>query len=145
MPIKWRPFGDSEKPFQLPDMPDQEDWAPFVPHFKAEEPAVDIYQDKINLYVEISLINIKPKDVKISIEDNILTIEGKIEEKKQIKEQDYLRKEIRRGSFRRLIKLPVQVKDNQANAESINGILKITIPKVVKSTAKVKEIPIKVK
>lgn len=145
MPIKWKQFEDTQKPFQIPDMPNQEDWTPFIPHFKAEEPIMDIYQDKINLYVEIPLINIKPKDVKISIEDNILTIEGKTEKRKEIKGEEYFRKEIRRGSFKRSVKLPVQVKDDKAQAESINGILKITIPKVAKSASKGKEIVIKIK
>ena len=126
-------------------MPGEEDWVPFAPHFRAEEPAIDIYQDKNNLYVEIPLIGINPKDIKISIEDNILTIQGKIEEKKQIKDQDYLRKEIRRGSFRRSVKLPVQVKENKAKAESTGNILKITIPKIAKSVSKNKGIPIQVK
>ena len=145
MPIKWKPFNDAERPFQFPELPGEEDWVPFVPHFRPEEPAIDIYQDKNNLYVEIPLIGIKSKDVKISIENNILTIEGKTEEKKELKEQDYLRKEIRRGSFRRLIKLPVPVKENQAKAESEGGILKIAIPKIIKSLSKGKQIPIKVK
>ncbi len=145
MPIKWKPFNDSGNPFNLPEMPGEEDWVPFAPHFRAEEPAIDIYQDKNNLYVEIPLIGINPKDIKISIEDNILTIQGKIEEKKQIKDQDYLRKEIRRGSFRRSVKLPVQVKENKAKAESTGNILKITIPKIAKSVSKNKGIPIQVK
>jgi len=145
MPIKWKQFGDMEKPFHFPEAPGEEDWVPFVPHFKNEEPAVDIYQDKNNLYVEIPLVGIRPKDVKISIEDNILTIEGKTEEKKQIKEQDYLRKEISRGSFRRSVKLPVPVKENGAKAESTDSILKITIPKTAKSISKGKQIPIQIK
>ena len=145
MPIKWKTFGDMEKSFQPPEMPTEEDWVPFVPHFRNEEPAVDIYQDKNNLYIEIPLIGIKPKDIKISIEDNVLTIKGKTEEKKELKEQDYLRKEIRRGSFSRSIKLPVSVKEDSAEAESIDNILKITISKTAKSTSKGKEIPIKIK
>jgi len=56
-----------------------------------------------------------------------------------------LRKEIRKGAFRRVIKLPVEVKGNQTIAESISGMLKITIPKVAKLTPKAKRIPIKVK
>jgi len=145
MPIKWKQFNDSGGPLNLPEMPGQDNWAPFAPHFRTEEPAIDIYQDKNNLYVEIPLIGIEPKDVKISIEDNILTIDGKIEEKKQIKDEDYLRKEIKRGSFHRSIKLPVQVKENEAKAESTGNILKITIPKIAKSVSKGKEIPINIK
>ena len=145
MPIKWKSFGDMENSPNLPEMPTENDWVPFVPHFKNEDPAMDIYQDKTNLYIEIPLIGIKSKNVKVSIENNILTIEGKVEEKKELKEHDYLRKEIRRGSFCRSIKLPVLVKENSAKAESADNILKITISKVAKSAIKGKEIPIKIK
>jgi len=146
MPIKWRPFKELERPFRLPEaFEEHEDWVPFIPTFRTEEPAVDIYQDRNNLYVEFPLAGIKPEDVQISIEDNILTIQGKTEEKKEIKEEDYLRKEIRKGTFRRMIKLPVEVKGDRAVAESISGMLKITIPKIAKIAPKAKRIPIKVK
>ena len=145
MPIQWRPFKELERPLHSPDMPDEDEWVPFVPTFRAEEPAVDIYQDKNNLYVEIPLTGVNPKDVEISIDDSVLTIQGKSEEKKEIKEKDYLRKEIRKGTFRRVIKLPVEVKGNKAIAESISGILKITIPKVAKAIPQAKRIPIKIK
>lgn len=146
MPIKWRPFKELEKRSHLlPDIFDEEDWVPFVPTFRIEEPAVDIYQDKNNLYLEMPLAGINPKDVQISIDDNILTIQGKTQEKSEIKEKDYLRKEIRKGSFRRVIKLPVQVKWKKATAESMNGMLKITIPKAVKTSLSSKRIPIKIK
>jgi HSP20 family protein len=145
MPIKWRPFKELERSFHLPGVFEEDEQVSFVPTFRVEEPAVDIYQDKNNLYVEVPLAGIQPKDVEISIEDNILTIQGKTEERKEVKEKDYLRKEIRRGSFRRVIKLPVEVKGNKANAESSEGILKIVIPKVAKSGVSAKKIPIKVK
>jgi len=145
MPIKWKSFGESEKYFNMPEIPNEGNWTPFVPNFRAEEPLIDIYQDKINLYIEISLTGINPKDIKVSIENNILTIKGKTEERKEIKEQDYLRKEIRRGSFERSIKLPVEVKEKDAKAESIGNVLKVVVPKVVKLISKGKEIPIKVK
>lgn len=145
MPIKWRQFKELEKIPHFPDIPEGEDWVPFVPTFRAEEPAVDIYQDKNNLYVEVLLAGIKPENIEISIEDSILIIAGKIEEKKETKEKDYLRKEIRKGSFRRVIKLPVEVKGDKAIAESIEGMLKITIPKIAKASPKAKKIPIKIK
>ncbi len=147
MPIKWRQFKELERPSHLPapDMFEGDEWVPFVPTFRAEEPAVDIYQDKNNLYVEIPLIGINPNDVEISIDDNVLTIQGKSQEKKEIKEKDYLRKEIKKGAFRRMIKLPVEVKGNRAVAESVSGILEITIPKVAKAVPQANRIPIKVK
>jgi len=143
--IKWRPFKELERPFHLPEAFEEDDWVPFVPTFRAEEPVVDIYQDKNNLYVEMPLVGVKPNDVEISIEDNILTVQGKSEEKKEVKEKDYLRKEIRKGAFRRVVKLPVAVKGDKAVAESESGMLKITIPKIAKAIPKAKRIPIRVK
>ncbi|PIV10511.1 MAG: hypothetical protein COS49_00020 [Candidatus Portnoybacteria bacterium CG03_land_8_20_14_0_80_41_10] len=145
MPIKWQPFKELENPSQMPDVFEEDDWVPFVPTFRTEEPAVDIYQDKNNLYLEMPLAGINPKDVQISIDDNILTIQGKTQEKKEIKEKDYLRKEIRKGSFRRAIKLPVQVKGRKAAAESMDGMIRITIPKAAKTTLSSKRVPIKIK
>ena len=145
MPIKWQPFQEPKKNLNIPDMPENENWLPFMPMTKNEDPAVDIYQDKTNLYVEVSLLGVNIKDVEISIKDNILTLQAEKKEKKEIKEKDYLRKEITKGSFRRVIKLPVEVKENKAFAESIEGILKITIPKVAKANSNAKKIPIKIK
>ncbi len=145
MPIKWQPFQEPKKNQNEPDLFDSENWLPFMPMIKNENPAVDIYQDKNNLYIEVSLVGVLPKDVEISIEDNILTLQVKKEEKKEKKEKDYLRKEIRKGSFRRVIKLPVEVKGNKALAESFEGILKITVPKVAKASSNAKKIPIKIK
>jgi len=149
MPIKWQPFKESEGPLDFPRMPGmsipEEGLMPFLPNQRTEEPAIDIHQDKNNLYVEISLIGINPKNVEISIEDNILVIQGKSEEEKEIKNKDYLRKEIKKGSFRRVIELPVEVKGNKAVAESKGGILRIVIPKIAKSISKAKKIPIEIK
>lgn len=147
MPIKWRQFKELERPHHLPtpDGFEEDDWVPFVPTFRPEEPAIDIYQDKNNLYVEIPLVGIKPENVEISIEDNMLTVQGKTQEEKETKQKDYLRKEIRRGSFRRVIKLPVEVKEGKAVAETANNILKITIPKVARAIPKTKRVPIKIK
>jgi len=145
--IKWQPFRAPRLPSNDLDrfLEEEEEWVPFVPTYKIEEPAMDIYQDKENLFVEMPLAGIKPENVEISIKDNVLTVEGKTEEKKEEKEKDYLRKEIRRGAFRRMVKLPVAVKEDKAKAESEMGVLKISIPKAAKSSPLLKKIPIKIK
>jgi len=145
MPIKWQPFKGIERPSRLPDIFEEDEWMPFIPAFRKDEPAVDIYQDKNNLYVELPLIGIKPKDVRISIENNILNVSGESQEKKEIKSKDYLRKEIRRGSFRKVVKLPIDVRSGKASAETTEGILKITIPKSSQGASKATKVPIKIK
>jgi HSP20 family protein len=145
--IKWKQFKNQQPaPRDLNDfLEGEEEWIPFVPTFKMEEPALDISQDKANLYVEMPLAGINPENIEISITDNILTVQGKVEEKKETKDREYLRKEIRRGNFRRQIKLPVPVKEDKAKAESQTGILKIIIPKSAKSAPSSKKIPIRIK
>jgi len=144
MPIDWKSFKDLEKQPNFPQLREEE-WVPFVPTFRSDDLATDIYQDKNNLYVELPLVGIKPENVEISIENGILTIEGKSEEKKETQTKDYFKKEINRGSFQRTIKLPLEVKEDQASAESDKGILKITIPKLSKVNKKGKKVPIKIK
>lgn len=149
MPIKWQPFKDFEKPADIPELfgGEENGMMPFLPQmpFQAEEPSVDIYQDKNNLYLEVSLGGMKPENIDISIENNVLIIQGKSEAKEEIKEKDYLRKEIRKGAFRRMIKLPAQVLEKKASAEAIGGLLKITMPKASKKASQASQVPIKIK
>lgn len=146
MPIKWQPFKGQEGPAELPNIFGEEGIVPFLPPMsQTEEPAIDIYQDKKNLYLEMSLGGIKPENIDISIEDNVLIVQGKSEIKEKIKEKNYLRKEIRKGSFRRIIKLPVQVYKKKASAEIVEGLLKITMPKAPKGISKAIKVPIKIR
>jgi len=106
-------------------------------------PAVDVYQDKDNVIVEMDVPGIEPEKVDISVENDVLTVSGKREEKKEVKREDYYRKEIRSGSFSRSVILPMKVKGEGAQAEFQKGTLKITLPKA--EEAKPKKIAVKVK
>lgn len=152
MPIKWQPFKELENFNKMNPFGNGKGqgggWVPFFPGAptrKNKGPAVDIYQDKVNLYVEAPLPGVNPGNVEIAIESNVLTIQGKTEEKKILKETEYIHREVLKGVFRRMIKLPVEVKGDQATAEFSNGILKISVPKAGKIISKAKKIPIKIK
>lgn len=106
-------------------------------------PAIDVYQDKDNVIVETPLPGVDPEKVDITIENDVLTISGKSEDTKEVKREDYYRKEVRKGSFSRSVILPMSVKADQAEAHSEKGILKVTIPKA--EEAKPKKIAVKVK
>ena len=99
-------------------------------------PAVDVYQDKDNVFVETPLAGIDPEKVDISIENDVLTIKGENEKKTEVEEKDYYRKEVRRGSFFRSIQLPAHVLGDKAEAGYDNGVLKITIPKAPEAKPK---------
>lgn len=134
--IPFRPFHNLDKFFD-------DDWFGRIAWPRMSEPAVDVYQTKDSVVVEMPLAGVKPEDVKISIEDDMLHVTGSTEVKKEEKDTSYWRKEIRRGSFERVIPLPVEVKANQATAESKDGMLMISLPKAAKT--KPKKIDIKIR
>lgn len=130
--IKWspmlEPFGDWDR------------WldAPF-----AFAPAVNIWEDENNVYVEAPLPGVDPENVNIAIENDILTIEGMQEKKSEVEEKNYYRKEVRSGSFHRALALPTAVRGEEAKAEYEKGILKIVVPK--EERAKPKKVRVEVK
>ncbi len=92
-------------------------------------PAVDVYQTADNVVVEAPLAGVDPDKVNISIENDVLTIEGSMEKKTEVDEKNYYRKEIRTGMFHRSVALPVAVNGDKANATFEKGMLKVSIPK----------------
>ncbi len=124
--IKWTPFFS-----EFDDMDKVMD--SMLPSVRGRQfgftPAVDVYEDQNNIIVETQLGGIDPENVKIAIENNVLTIQGESEKKSEVEDKNYYRKEIRRGSFYRSIPLPTKVAGDQANAVNEDGLLTITIPK----------------
>jgi HSP20 family protein len=106
-------------------------------------PALDVYQDKDNVVAELSLPGIDPAKVDITIENDVLTVSGSSEEKKEVKREDYYRKEVRTGSFSRSVVLPMAVKGNDAQAHYDKGVLTITMPK--EESVKPKKVTVSVK
>lgn len=129
--VKWTPFGGIDSFF------DDDDFFSFVPSASRKiKPFMDIYQTKDSVVAEAQLTGVDPKDVEITVENNILTIKGETKKEKETKEKDYYFKEIKSGSFVRSVALPVNVKSDGAKAESDDGILRIIIPKAEKKTLK---------
>lgn len=139
--IRWRPFW----PFEEFDRFFEEFpriWPEKVTGFV---PSVDIYEEKGKIIVEAPITGIEPEKIDISIEDNVLTIKGKSEKKKEVEEKDYYRKEVRYGSFYRSVSLPAPVIKEKAEATYEDGLLKIAIPKTVEKVEAAKKIPVKIK
>lgn len=128
----WSEFPEIEKFFEMPMV------AP-----KNFIPPIDIYDKKESIVVETPVAGVDPKKVNISIENDVLTIEGSVEKKIEVDEKNYYRKEVRVGSFHRSVALPTAVDGEKANAEYTDGILTITIPKAER--AKPKTITVKAK
>lgn len=138
--IKWTPMWD---PFE--EMNSFFKGFPVPKQVTGFVPSLDIYQDKDNVIVEAPLAGVKPEEVKISIENDVLTIEGKTEKKSEVDEKNYYRKEVSYGSFHRSVALPTAVNGDKAKAEYEDGVLKITVPKEERAKAKTVKVEIKKK
>ncbi len=129
-------------------------WTPLIEPFEDMErfmqehasngfaPAIDVYETKESVVVEAPLAGVDPKDVEICIENDVLTIKGETKKESEVDDKNYYRKEVRSGSFFRSVALPSRVVSDKAEAQSVEGMLKITIPKA--EEAKPKTIKVKV-
>ncbi len=72
---------------------------------------------------------INPEDLNVTLEDNVLTVQGEIKEDETIEEETYHIRERRFGSFSRSLRFPVPVNANEIVAAYENGVLTLTVPK----------------
>lgn len=105
--------------------------------------AMDVYETGDALVVSAPVPGIKPEDVEITITGNALTIKGETKAEEREEQGDYIRQEVRYGSFQRTVELPVEVQSDKAEAVFENGMLKLTLPKA--EQVKPKSIKINVK
>lgn len=103
--------------------------------------SIDVFQTPTSIVVKSTIAGVKPGDVDISINNDMLTIRGKREIQEKIAEENYLIKECYWGGFSRSIILPVEVDAEKIEASLDNGILTVTLPKAKNA----KQISIKVK
>lgn len=106
------------------------DWKVGEPATAAWLPLVDIFEenDKIRLVVELP--GVKPEEVKIAVEGNILTIQGTKEQVAEEKAEKIHRYERTYGAFERTFTLPGTVDPEKIKATYENGVLTLTLPKV---------------
>jgi len=105
-------------------------------------PAVDIYETEQELVVKADLPDIKPEELDIRVENNILTIRGERKFEKKVNEDNYLRVERSYGSFSRSFSLANTVNTEAIKADYKNGVLTLSIPK--REEAKPKQIKVHV-
>jgi len=98
--------------------------------------SLDVIENPESFVVKAAVPGVDPGDVEITIEDDILTIKGESSKTEETKEDNYLRREIRFGSFQRQLRLPPTVDADNATAEFTNGILNLTLPKKPESRAR---------
>lgn len=106
-------------------------------------PKTDIYETDENLFVEIEAPGIKKEGLKLTIEDNILTITGEKKQKEMSAHTKCYRSERSFGSFKRSFTLPVDINPDKTTAKFEDGVLLISMEKFEEVHKKEKSIELK--
>ncbi len=110
---------------------------------KEGELTVDVYQTPEMIIIKTMIAGVRPEDLDISITRDMVTIQGRREEEKTVREEDYFARELYWGSFSRTITLPSEVDVDESEAIEKHGLLILKLPKLDKkrqSKLKVKTI-----
>jgi HSP20 family protein len=105
-------------------------------------PSLDVSETKTDIIVKAEVPGMDPKDIDISLSNEVLTIKGERKQEREEKDENYHFVERSFGSFARSVRLPNEVKGEKISASYRDGILKVVLPK--SEEAKKKEIKIKV-
>lgn len=93
-------------------------------------PKIDISEEKDKINVVAEIPGVKKQDIKITLQDNILTIEGEKKQETEKKEKNYYRSERMFGSFKRSFTLPAEVDSEKVEAKFEDGMLNISLKKL---------------
>ena len=139
--VKWDPFRELEdvssrlnRIFERPlirsesgkEMLAVADWAP----------SVDISETDTAYLIKGEIPGVKKEDVKVTIENGMLTIRGERKQEKEEKGKKFHRVECSYGSFMRSFQVPDDADEDSVKAEFKGGMLNITLPKSAKSKSK---------
>lgn len=126
--------GDIMTPRRFKKFFDEFDY-PFMPDFFKEDikgpfiPKLDVSEDKDNLFIKAELPGVDKHDVKLSLNEDVLTISGEKKKEEKEEKENFFRIERNYGSFSRSITIPFEVKMDKIEAEYKNGVLNIILPK----------------
>src|SRR5437879_5496921 len=95
-------------------------------------PLVDITEDEKEYLAELP--EVKKEDVKVAVENGVLTISGERKSEKEEKNKKYHRIELAYGSFERSFIVPDDADADKVHAEVKEGVLKVRLPKSVQAT-----------
>lgn len=140
---RWDPFREMERLTERMERLFEE----FFPTVRREEereylwaPAVDVYENDKAYIVEVDLPGLKKEDVKVTLQNNVLTIQGERRLTREGKGVDYHRQERFYGKFLRSFTLPETVDADKVSAEFKDGVLRLTLPKREPSAGRVIEV-----
>ncbi len=138
--IRWEPFREMDNFFRR--------YAAGVGHPWRDEsgswtPVANITETDKEYLIRAELPEVKKEDVKVSMENGVITISGERKQEKEEKKENEIRIESFYGTFSRSFALPDNIDEKSISAESKDGVLRIHIPK--NAAARPKQISIDIK
>jgi len=109
---------------------------------KRSMPSVNITERAEDHKLELLAPGYERQDLKLNVEDEVLTISAEHKSEQQKENERYTRREFSRSSFSRSFRLPEGTQHDAIKAEYVNGVLNVIIPKVAPKKPNVREIQI---
>lgn len=131
----WNEVNDLMKTFSDAGLPDNQASTGFIP-------AIDVKETDSTIVVSTDLPGMDENNIDVSINDGVLTLKGEKKSEEKIEGQNFIRIERSSGSFHRSLALPSEVDAEKIEAIYKNGVLTVTLPKVIQER---KEQKIKIK
>ncbi len=114
-----------------------------VEEFGPVDLGLDVYETNAEYVIRAPVPGVDPKDVEISVNDEVLTIKGESRHEDEVTEEHYPRKELRVGSFQRSLRLPPTIDAEKATATLEHRVLRLSIPKKPEARPKsIKIVPV---
>ncbi|NTW26770.1 MAG: Hsp20/alpha crystallin family protein [Candidatus Moranbacteria bacterium] len=102
---------------------------------------IDVYQTDMEIVIKSTIAGVKPEDLDVSINNDMVTIKGERKNEEAVSVENYYYQECYWGHFSRSVVLPVDIISDKAEASLKNGILTIRLPKA--DTTKIKRIQVR--
>jgi len=118
----------SFRPFFMPNLFD-DDFLPVLTNRTSSMPAVNIREDEKNYFLELAVPGIEKKDLKIDINEDVLTISSENKSESEESRDGYKRKEFSYSSFCRSFYIPENANRDKIEASYKDGILTVELPK----------------
>ena len=115
----------------------EESYAPQQQQDESEgQLTIDVYQTDNDIVIKSTIAGVKPEDLDVSINNDMITIRGERKQDEQINTENYYYQECYWGGFSRSVILPVDVLPEKIEASMKNGILTIRLPKAATDRTK---------
>jgi HSP20 family protein len=114
-----------------------DDFFPVMSNNRSSMPAVNIREDEKNFMLDLAIPGIDKKDLKIDINEDVLTVSSETKNEMEDNRDGYKRKEFSYSSFCRSFQIPDNVNREKIEASYKDGILSVSLPKFEEEKTKV--------